>query len=316
MKKTCSIAFVLLFLMSFQTVACKNEASSKQKSVANITTATPQPNESDAEVQAKVLFSAWGLNRSSFTASATVQKGVLRLGDKIDGLNQSGVRLGLTVSYIKTAGKEGAEASAGQTALVELTTDNGSAESLGEDFFIVKKGGKIITETTPATPTTVATTSTQTVDLTANFSGKKWQGKGNDGSHLFYAKGISSMNNGKPFLMLAFKSTVAPDDRQLTFKILDFSGKTGKYQKSSIEVLFSGSADGNTKESKLFGCKSPATVTDFVLDITDWQTISVTEALISGVFSGTLKGILTDGAEKVTEGKFSKIKVKVYNDKY
>jgi hypothetical protein len=222
----------------------------------------------------------------------------------------------LTISYIKTAGKEGGEAKAGQTTLLELTTDSGSAEGLGEDFFIVQKGGSITTETTTVPPTALANTSSQTAALNAIISGKKWQGKGNDDSHLFYAKGISNMNNGMPFLILAFKSTTAPDDRQLTFKVIDFKGKPGKYQKKDIEVLFSGSADGNTKESKLFGCKSPGTVTDFVLEITEWQTVSATEAIISGVFSGTLKGIMVDGAEKVTDGTFSKVKVKVFNDKY
>jgi hypothetical protein len=115
---------------------------------------------------------------------------------------------------------------------------------------------------------------------------------------------------------LAFRSITAPDDRQLTLKIGDFAGKTGKFDKGNIEVLFSGSEDGDTKKSLLFGCKSPATVTDFAIDITAWTAVSDDEALVSGRFSGTLKGIMVSGSLKTENGQFSNVKVKVYNDKY
>jgi hypothetical protein len=308
MKCIVAGAYTLGFLLLFQATACQGNAITNSKADANIAATT----QSSADLLVKVTFSAWGLDRTSFTAAADVQNGTLGLGDKIEGLNNAGTRLGLTVTYIKTEGKEGAPATAGKKALVELTTTDGSsAESLGEDFFIVHKGGGI-----PAVTTTNTTATPQSTEVSFTYNGKTWKGAGSTNSHLFYSKGVRGMFNDRPFLLLAFRSITAPDDRQLTLKIGDFAGKTGKFDKGNIEVLFSGSEDGDTKKSLLFGCKSPATVTDFAIDITAWTAVSDDEALVSGRFSGTLKGIMVSGSLKTENGQFSNVKVKVYNDKY
>lgn len=308
MKCLVSVAYTLGFILIFQATASQGNAITNSKADANIAATT----QSSADLLVKVTFSAWGLDRTSFTAAADVQNGTLGLGDKIEGLNNAGTRLGLTVTYIKTEGKEGAPATAGKKALVELTTTDGSsAESLGEDFFIVHKGGGI-----PAVTTTNTTTTPQSAEVSFTYNGKTWKGAGFPNAHLFYIKGVKGMFNDRPFLLLAFKSITTPDDRQLTLKIGDFAGKTGKFDKKNIEVLFSGSEDGDTKKSLLYGCKSPATVTDFVIDITAWTVVSAEEALVSGRFSGTLNGIMVSGSLKTENGQFSKVKVKVYNDKY
>ena len=61
------------------------------------------------------------------------------------------------------------------------------------------------------------------------------------------------MAGNKPYLMLAFKSMDAVDDRQLTLMVFTADPKPGVYTKEKLEVLFSGSPVGDIKKPEMWG---------------------------------------------------------------
>ncbi|NJM78762.1 MAG: hypothetical protein HC854_02520 [Flavobacterium sp.] len=74
------------------------------------------------------------------------------------------------------------------------------------------------------------------------IDGKTWNATSFFNSNLLYAKGLSYMNCSKPYLMLGFKATQSPDNRQLTFAICGSDMKTGKVAIENIEINFGGAA--------------------------------------------------------------------------
>ncbi len=171
-------------------------------------------------------------------------------------------------------------------------------------------------------PTTTPETATappeaaKTAHLTCTLNGKAWKGNAAVGGQLYYAKGITGMYGGLPYCSLAFSSTDAPDNRQMTIAFKNFPGKTGVYNKDKLEVLLSGSATGDVKKAELQGHKIPAQATDFSLTISDWKVTKATEVVISGTLSGTLKGVFDAPDVKIENGVFTDVKIIVYNEKY
>lgn len=153
-------------------------------------------------------------------------------------------------------------------------------------------------------------------ELSAQLNGKSWKASGFFHSHLFYSKGIARMNEGKPFLMLAFKSANAPDNRQVNFQVIEFKEQVGLVDAQSLEISLSGAEDGQSTSSAMQGNGTKDSRTPFSFEVTEWKRLSPDEAVISGKFSGTLKGFFGSPDASFQDGSFSNVKVKVFNDKY
>jgi hypothetical protein len=277
-----------------------------------------QKSTTDPELLAEVrIVFVDGPVKDEYGVPMKIVQGKLKTGQAVDALGSKGERYSFTVREIH--GDDGVVTEIGENdnVYVTLKVEPGvTPKGFDTGFKIVKKGGQLpgAAATTPAT----AEPAPKTTEAETNFTlkDKKWTGSGYSNSHLFYAKGISNLHDGKPFLILAFKATTSPDDRQLTLMIYNFAGKTDKYQKADIEVLLSGSESGDPKKSELIGCKSPYSETDFMIEITDYRLVNANEAEVSGKYSGTLKQTFGLGKEKIENGTFSKVKVKVYPDRY
>jgi hypothetical protein len=163
-----------------------------------------------------------------------------------------------------------------------------------------------------ATPPAAA----KAAELTCTINGKQWKGNAAAGGQLYYAKGITGMYGGLPYMSLAFSAMDAPDNRQLTISFKNFPGKTSVYNNDKVEVLLSGSSTGDAKKSELQGHKPPAQATDFSINITEWKAVTAGEVVISGTLKGTLKGIFDAPDAKIENGVFSNVKIIVYNEKY
>jgi hypothetical protein len=155
-----------------------------------------------------------------------------------------------------------------------------------------------------------------TASFTCLLNGKEWNGRDIFNGHLYYAKGIAQMYGGKPYMMLSFRATDAPDNRQLNISFMDFQGKPGVYSKEKLEVLLSGAASGEAQQSEMQGHKVPGQATDFTVELTEWKQSKGDEVLVSGKVQGTLKGVFGSPAVKIENGTFSNVAVKMFNEKY
>jgi hypothetical protein len=187
--------------------------------------------------------------------------------------------------------------------------------SCGNNSTVTSSGSGSVKDTASAAvqaPIAVA----KTAELTCAINGKEWKGSGNAGGQLYYAKGITGMYGGLPYMIIAFSAADAPDNRQLTISFKNFPGKTGVYNKDKLEVLLSGSSTGDPKKSELQGHKMPAQATDFSLTINEWKQITATEVVASGTLGGSLKGVFDAPDVKIENGIFSDLKIRLYSEKY
>lgn len=181
------------------------------------------------------------------------------------------------------------------------------------DFYIVNTGAAFPSATTAAAPSKI----TSPV-LTANLNGSTWSANG--GSSLFYEGGNSMIDKtGKPYFMLSFLSANAPDNRNLTLQFKDFKPVVGKI-KSNMQVLLAGHSSGEAKKSETAGYQVnpqfPEQMTNFAVEVTKWERISKDKAIISGKFSGKLKGIMNSADVSCQNGVFKDVEVVCYTGKY
>jgi hypothetical protein len=186
--------------------------------------------------------------------------------------------------------------------------NNSTATSSGSEAAIKETAAAA---TTPAPPAVA-----KTAELTCKLNGKEWKGVAGAGGQLYYAKGITGMYGGLPYMSIAFSATESPDNRQLTISFKNFPGKTGMYNKEKVEVLLSGSPTGDAKKAELQGHKIPAQATDFSITISDWKMTTATEIVASGTLSGTLKGVFDAPDVKIENGVFTNLKIILYSEKY
>jgi hypothetical protein len=160
------------------------------------------------------------------------------------------------------------------------------------------------------------------VSFVAN--GISWSGNSYYSSSTFFVHGNAMALVREPYLLMSWKATTKPDDRQLTITSKGFKESTGELV--DAEILLSGSADGDAtktcmmsnKKLSLAGKKS----LPFTINITKWQ-VNGDIATVSGSFTGTLKnyqvlGIKMAGCDdmKISNGSFENVQIKVHNDTY
>jgi hypothetical protein len=188
--------------------------------------------------------------------------------------------------------------------------------SCSNNSTVPSPGSEATKETASATTAPAPPTVAKTAELTCTLNGKAWKGSAGAGGQLYYAKGITGMYGGLPYMSLSFSAMEAPDNRQLTIAFKNFPGKTGVYNKEKVEVLLSGSSTGDAKKAELQGHKIPAQATDFSITISDWKVTTATEIVASGTLSGTLKGVFDAPDVKIENGVFSNLKIILYSEKY
>ncbi len=188
--------------------------------------------------------------------------------------------------------------------------------SCGNNSTPASSGTEAVKESASAKATPASPEAAKTAVLAFTINGKEWKGNAAVGGQLYYAKGITGMYGGLPYMSLAFSAMDAPDNRQLTISFKNFPGKTGVYNKDKVEVLLSGSPTGDAKKAELQGHKLPAQATDFTITISDWKVTTATEIVASGTLSGTLKGVFDAPDVKIENGVFSNLKIILYNEKY
>lgn len=250
---------------------------------------------------------------------ATPDAHSIKIGDELDAVKPDGKKMSVRVTYIKSmSAEEIKELAVNTKGVVEFEILEGSISDIGGDFYFVDKGAAYPQNATASTETTQSNAGSDG-KITATLNGKPWSADVTYQGALYYAGGVKMMEpSGKPYMQLAFKSNTAPDDRQLTISIRDFSGKTGKVEKTSMEVLLSGSPVGDSKNPEMSGYKNlpEYASSDFSLNITKWETQADGSVIMDAEFSGDLKGVLGSKNSTFSNGKAENVKVTVYKDPY
>lgn len=288
-------------------------ASCQTKNKPSGTTGTGSKKNTAAQTPLKATIKAVYPDKDpafNFQSDVMVESGTIKTGDKIDAVSADGKRYTFTVVKIRNPYEE-IKSADNNSGTVYLHLKGPKDAMFNTNFSFVNTGGAA-----PAANSGVKSTDGM---FTAQIDGAAWSGNGFYNSHLFYKKGVKQVNNGKPVLMLAFKATQAPDDRQLTIVITTGDAKPGVYAGEQIELLMSGSPTGDKKNPEMYGHKYPDyRGSNLKIEITSYKENGNGTATMSGKISGSLKRSLGSPKQEIviTNGSFENVTVTVYTGKY
>lgn len=253
--------------------------------------------------------------KGNYMGGMQVLTGVMKKGETIEAYAETGRKFTLKITKLEVGdNKDAAEARPGQYVFVHLYTAedaSGGSDYLRKGYKVYPKGFKV------SGNSTANTTSTQRADFTATLDGKAFKAEVSYKGALLYRKGIENYQP-KPFLQLSFRSIQSPDTRQLLIQILNPKGAPAKYGVKDMEVNFSGTADGNPDHTTIYGFVNGKADTEFTVEITQWQAVSSTKAIISGKIYGELREVKILGkaktVNKIANGVFENVEVEIYSE--
>jgi hypothetical protein len=267
---------------------------------------------------AKTGYLYLGEKDTELNGGMEILSGVVKKNDIIDIYAPSGRKF--TATIVKISGKNNEElsqAKAGEYGYFDLKfTENPSTgkDYINKDFKVYPTGFKVNAEGLKAENEKVASQSAQ---FKSKLDGKTWNAKVTYKGASFWRKGVKGFLE-KPYLQLQFASVQSPDERLMTIQVIYPKETPSKYTAKDLEVNFSGTPDGNTKYTEMFGFVNGKGDTDFSMEITKWQKVSATQAIISGKISGDLKEVKLLGTPKLkhrfTDGIFENVEVEIFNE--
>jgi hypothetical protein len=267
---------------------------------------------------AKTGYLYLGEKETELNGVMEILSGVVKKNDKIDIYAPTGRKFTATITKISGKSNEQVyQVKAGEYGYFDLKfTEN---PSTGKDY--INKDYKVYPADLKTNTSEMKAETEAEIAASANFKstldGKAWNAKVTYKGASFWRKGIKNYIE-KPYLQLQFASVQAPDERLLTVQVFYPKETPAKYFSKDLEVNFSGTTDGNTTHTEMFGFVNGKGNTDFSLEITKWQKVSSTKALISGKISGELKEVKLLGIPKLihrfSDGIFENIEVEIFNE--
>jgi hypothetical protein len=310
MKKLLFSALISGFIL---TMSCGQSATENTEAAQTVSETKPNA------IKTSYSYVFMGVDDKHWFFDATPDAHSIKIGDELDAVKPDGKKMSVRVTLIRSmSADEIKELPVNTKGVVEFEILDGSISDIGGDFYFVDKGAAY-PQTEAASTETAQAKSGSDGKVSATLNGKPWSADVTYQGALYYAAGVKMFDkSGKPYMQLAFKSNTAPDDRQLTISIRDFSGTTGKVEKTTMEVLLSGSSVGDTKNPEMSGYKNlpEYASSDFSLNITKWETQADGSVIMDAEFSGELKGVLGSKNSTFSNGKAENVKVTVYNDPY
>jgi hypothetical protein len=259
-----------------------------------------------------------GATDVELNGSIKVLSGVLKKTDKIDIYAETGRKFtGSIVRMTDKESKEINEVKAGEYVYVDLKfTAN---PSTGSDY--LRNGYKVypmgFKANVAAIKAEAETKLVQGVNFKTTLDGKAFRGVVTYKGATYWRKGVKNLVE-KPYLQLQFRCVDAPDDRTMTIQIFRPKEAVAKYGVADMEVNFSGTADGNKNNTTIYGFVNGKGDTSFNLEITKWQSVSDTKAIISGKINGELREVKILGkstnVNKFDNGIFENIEVEIFNE--
>lgn len=259
-----------------------------------------------------------GEKDTELSGGMEIKSGIVKKNDKIDIYAPSGRKFTATIT--KISGKENQEVTqvkAGEYGYFDLRfTEN---PSKGSDY--VTKGYKVYPAGFQANTTAMKAEADAKLSASVNFKstldGKAFRGKVTYKGASLWRKGVKNFAYNKPYLQLQFGCVDAPDTRILTVQIFNPKESTASYTAKDMEVNFSGTVDGNSANTTIFGFVNGKATPNFTLEITKWQA-SGNKAIISGKINGELPEVKILGrstkVNRFENGVFENIEVEIFND--
>jgi hypothetical protein len=267
---------------------------------------------------AKTGYLYLGEKETELNGGMEVISGIIKKNDKIDIYAPSGRKF--TATIVKITGKNNDELSlvkAGEYGYFDLKfTENPSTgkDYINKDYKVYPAGFKANTSEMKAESDSKLAAN---VNFKSKLNGKTWNAKVTYKGASFWKKGVKNLLE-KPYLQLQFGSVQTADERLLTVQVFYPKETPAKYFSKDLEVNFSGTPDGNTTHTEMFGFVNGKGNTDFSLEITKWQKVSSTKAIISGKISGELQEVKLLGTPKLkhrfSDGIFENIEVEIFNE--
>jgi hypothetical protein len=260
-------------------------------------------------------------NSTGYVFTVTNQEGQIRPGQAIDAVSGEGTRHSFKVVSIKKDGVAVTSLPVGSSR-AEITVkgvDAAHADIMNqadEGFSFVGPGGALPGSTAVAA-TPAPATAPANPELHCTKNGLPWAGASFGNSNLYYTKGIATMYEGKPYLILAFQ---ANSTNQLTFTFKGLTpaqAKVGVVDPKLVECMFSGDESGESvvmiNRTKGLG-NTP--LVPFRFEVTSWRVISADEVEISAKFSGSVFPMFSTQATKIEGGEIKNAKVRVFTERY
>jgi hypothetical protein len=256
--------------------------------------------------------------KSSFKLFVQPTAGSIKVGDKIDAISRNGDRFTFQVTKVTVGGAAAQKIAVGQKgeAMVKPLIDEAMVDRFTSAFDVempwVSQGANVPTGIQE--PLVVEAEPLPLQDLNCSFNGQARIASSFGNSNLFYTKGITGMQNGEPFLILAFKTA---DGNQFTFVWKTNIGKVGIVDFHQLEVVYSGTEGGkDVYLSNHVSGRADKPLTPFSMEITQWKVISPDEVECAVKFSGTLYQLMSGESAKLSSGVIMPTRVTVYNERY
>lgn len=258
-----------------------------------------------------------GEKETEMNGGIEIKSGIIKKNDKVDIYAPSGRKFTATIT--KISGKSNQDLSqikAGEYGYFDLKfTEN---PSTGKDY--VNKGFKVYPAGFQVNTTAMKAEADKKLTASVNFKttldGKPFRGKVTYKGASLWRKGIKNYIN-KPYLQLQFGCVDSPDTRTLTVQIFNPKESTASYTAKDMEVNFSGTVDGNSANTTIFGFVNGKATPNFTLEITKWQVLG-NKAIISGKVNGELPEVKILGrsskVNRFENGVFENIEVEIFND--
>jgi hypothetical protein len=284
-----------------------------------------------------ILFPIWGLGGFAFAQSFTAEvgtlflsddptvqfgnikilTGILKKGDKIEIYAETGRKFSATITKIQGDNREEVnQVKPGQYAFIDLkfTEDPSKGKDYLRDGYKIYPAGFQVNTTAMKAEVEVKVASS--VNFKSTLDGKAFRGKITYKGASYWRKGVKNLIE-KPYLQLQFGCVDSPDTRILTIQIFRPKESTAKYTAADMEVNFSGTTDGNTANTTIYGFVNGKLFPNFSLEITKWQ-VSGNKATISGKINGELPEVKILGrstkVNRFENGIFENIEVEIFNE--
>jgi hypothetical protein len=267
---------------------------------------------------AKTGYLYLGEKDTELSGGMEILSGIIKKNDKIDIYAPSGRKFTATIT--KISGKSNDELTqikVGEYGYFDLKfTENPSTgkDYITKDYKVFPAGFNVNIGEMKAEDEKIASHNAQ---LISKLDGKPWHAKVTYKGASFWKKGVKGFLE-KPYLQLQFASVQNPDERLITIQVFYPKETPTKYTVKDLEVNFSGTTNGDTKATEMFGFVNEKGDTDFSLEITIWQKVSSTKAIISGKISGELKEVKLLGIPKLkhrfTDGVFENVELEIFNE--
>jgi hypothetical protein len=257
-------------------------------------------------------------NDTELYGSIKVLSGVIKKNDKIDIYAETGRKFTATITKISgKSNEEISEVRPNQSAIFDMKFNENPSK--GADY--LRNGYKVYPMGFKANVTAIKaeaeTKLAQSINFKTTLDGKAFRGVVTYKGASYWRKGVKNLVE-KPYLQLQFRCVDAPDDRTMTIQVFRPKEAAAQYGVADMEVNFSGTADGIKNNTTIYGFVNGKGNTSFNLEITKWQSVSDTKAIISGKINGELREVKILGkstnVNKFENGIFENIEVEIFNE--